>query len=142
MWVALMIQIYFLSIVANLLSGLVLSAEHYSTKFPGFVAVKDFFNGKPGLRVTIGIVAFLTGFLKLLTVTKGDVPVVGDLLPALSGLLLGVGVLFDRYKERSNVSSRALETADKLILRHKSIYGSVGIIVALLHFLLPGIVLL
>ena len=142
MWVATMIQIYFLSIVANLLSGLVLSAEHYGTKFPGFVAVKDFFIGKPGLRVTIGIISFLTGFLKLLTVTKGDVPVVGDLLPALSGLILGAGVLFERYKERSNVSSRALETADKFILRHKSIYGSVGIIIALVHFLLPGIVLL
>ncbi|MBN1686360.1 MAG: hypothetical protein JW852_06870, partial [Spirochaetales bacterium] len=76
-----MIQIYFLSILTTLLSGLVLSADHYSTKFPGFIAVRDFFKAKPGLRVSIGVITFLTGFLKLLTVTKGDVPVVGDLLP-------------------------------------------------------------
>ncbi len=137
-----MIQIYFLSILSNLLAGLVLSSEHYSEKFEGFAAVRDFFSGKPGLRVTIGIVSFITGFLKLLSVTKGDVPVVGDILPALSGLVLGVGLLFDRYKERSTVPSKALETADKILLRHKSIYGSVGILVAVLHFLMPRIVLL
>lgn len=137
-----MIQIYFLSVLTNLLSGLALSSEHYSERFPGFAAVRDFFIGKPGLRVTIGVVSFLTGFLKLLTVTKGDVPVIGDLLPALSGLFLGVGLLFDRYKERSTVESKSLETADKILLRHKSIYGSVGIVIALLHFLMPRIVLL
>ena len=137
-----MIQIYFLSILTNVLGGLILSAEHYSERYPGFAAVRDFFSGKPGLRVTIGVVSFITGFLKLLTVTKGDVPVVGDLLPALSGLILGLGLLFERYKEKTTVPSKAIEKADNLLLRHKSIYGSVGIIVALLHFLLPGIVLL
>ena len=137
-----MIQIYFLSILSNVLGGLILSAEHYSEKFPGFSAVKDFFSGKPGLRVAIGVISFLTGFLKLLTVTKGDVPVVGDLLPALTGLILGLSLLFERYKEKTTVPSKAIDTADKLLLRHKSIYGSIGIIVALLHFLLPGIVLL
>lgn len=137
-----MIQIYFLSIFSNVLAGLILSADHYSEKFPGFAAVRDFFSGKPGLRVTVGVISFITGFLKLLTVTKGDVPVVGDLLPALSGLILGIGILFDRYKEKTTIPSKAMERADSLILRHKSIYGSVGIIIAFLHFLLPGIVLL
>jgi len=137
-----MIKIYFLSILTNLLSGLALSSDHYSDRFPGFGAVRDFFSGKPGLRVGIGVVSFLTGFLKLLTVTKGDVPVVGDLLPALTGLILGVSLIFDRYKEKSTVPSKALETADKLLLRHKSIYGSVGIVVAFLHFLMPRIILL
>ena len=137
-----MIQIYFLSILSNVLAGLILSAGHYSEKFSGFGAVRDFFSGKPGFRVAIGVIAFLTGFLKLLTVTKGDVPVVGDLLPALTGLILGLGLLFERYKEKSTVSSKTVETADKLILRHKTVYGSIGIIVAALHFLLPGIVLL
>ena len=67
-----MIQIYFLSILSNVLAGLILSADHYSEKFPGFTAVREFFTGKPGLRVTVGVVSFITGFLKLLTVTKGD----------------------------------------------------------------------
>ena len=137
-----MIQIYFISILSNLLSGLILSSHHYSERFPGFSSVRDFFVGKPGLRVTIGIIAFLTGFLKLLTVTKGDVPVIGDLLPALSGLILGAGLLFERYKEKSTVETKTLETVDKLLLRNKTIFGSVGVIIAVLHFLMPGIVLL
>ena len=137
-----MIQIYLLSVLTNLLSGLILSAEHYSERFPGFASVRDFFAGKPGVRVAVGIITFLTGFLKLLTVTKGDVPVVGDFFPALSGLILGLSLLFDRYKEKSTVESKALERADALLLRHKSIYGSVGIVIAALHFLMPRIVLL
>ena len=137
-----MIQIYFLSILTNLLSGLILSAEHYSERFPTFSAVKDFFKGKPGMRVTIGVITFLTGFVNLLSVTKGDVPVVGDLFPSISALILGMGVLFDRYKEKATVPSKALETADKLILRHKSIYGSIAMIIAVLHFLMPRVILL
>jgi hypothetical protein len=137
-----MIQIYFLSILSNVLAGLILSAEHYSEKFPGFSAVKEFFSGKPGFRVGIGVISFLTGFLKLLTVTKGDVPVVGDLLPALTGLILGLGLLFERYKEKTTIPSKTIDKVDNLLLKHKSIYGSIGIVVAILHFLLPGIVLL
>lgn len=137
-----MVQIYLLSILANIFGGLVLSAEHYSERFTGFTGVKEFFDGKPGMRVTLGIVGFLTGFLKLLSVTKGDVPVVGDLVPALTGLVTGTALLFDRYKEKSTVQSKMLETADKVLLNNKSILGTAAVVVGALHFLLPGIVLL
>ncbi len=137
-----MVQIYFLSILSIVLAGLILSAEHYSERFPGFSGIRDFFSGKPALRVAVGVISFLTGFLKLLTVTRGDIPVVGDLLPALTGLALGFAVLFERYTEKTTVSSNAIDTVGKVLLRHKTIYGSAGIIVAVLHFLLPGVVLL
>jgi hypothetical protein len=137
-----MVQIYFLSIVTNILGGLALSAGHYSEKFPGLSGVRDFFDEKAGIRVALGVVAFLAGFLKLLSVTAGDVPVAGDLLPALAGLVTGVTLLFDRYKEKSTVPSRLVETADKVLLRNKTILGTVGMLLGALHFLIPGVVLL
>lgn len=137
-----MVQIYFLSILSNILGGLVLSSEHYSEKFAGISSVEEFFDGKPGLRITLGIVAFLTGFLKLLTVTKGDVPVIGDILPALAGLFTGATLIFARYKEKSTVPSKMVETADKLLIKNKTIIGTIGMLIGALHFLLPGIVLL
>jgi len=137
-----MVQIYFLSILSNILGGFVLSAGHYSEKYPGFSSIQEFFGEKPGIRVTLGVIAFLTGFLKLLSVTKGDVPVVGDLLPSLSGLVIGITLLFDRYKEKSTVPSKMSERGDKLLLRNKTIFGTAGMVIGALHFLLPGIVLL
>lgn len=137
-----MIQFYFLSILANILGGLALSADHYSEKIPGFSGIKQFFDGNPGFRITVGVVAFLAGFLKLLSVTKGDVPVVGDLLPSLSGLVIGSAMLFERYKEKTTVESGVIETADKILLKNKSIIGTVGVVVGALHFLLPGVLFL
>lgn len=137
-----MVQIYFLSVVTNILGGLALSAAHYSEKFPGLSGVRDFFEEKAGIRVTLGVVAFLAGFLTLLSVTAGDVPVAGDLLPALAGLITGATLLFDRYKEKSTVQSKFIETVDKVLLRNKTILGSVGVLLGALHFLIPGVVLL
>ena len=119
-----------------------MSAGHYSEKFPGLSGVRDFFDEKAGMRVALGVVAFLAGFLKLLSVTAGDVPVAGDLLPALAGLVTGATLLFDRYKEKSTVPSRLVETVDKVLLRNKTILGTVSVLLGALHFLIPGIVLL
>ncbi|MAG13875.1 MAG: hypothetical protein CMN78_04705 [Spirochaetales bacterium] len=137
-----MIQFYFLSILANILGGLSLAADHYDEKISGFSRIKQFFEGNPGIRVTVGIVAFLAGFLKLLSVTKGDVPVVGDLLPSLSGLLIGATMLIERYKEKTTVESGAIDVANKVLIKNKSIIGTVGVVVAALHFLLPGVLFL
>ena len=137
-----MVQFYFLSIVTNLLSGLILSGEYLEGKQPGLSSVREFFSSKPGVRIAIGTVTFITGFLKLLTVTGGDVPVVGDLLPALSGLILGAGVLFERYRESSTVTSPLIETGEKVLLKRKNFYGIVGLVVALVHFLLPRVLFL
>ena len=137
-----MIQFYFLSILANILGGLSLAADHYDGKISGFSKIKQFCEDNPGFRVTVGVFAFLAGFLKLLSVTKGDVPVVGDLLPSLSGLLIGTTLLFERYKEKTTVESGAIDAADKILLKYKSIVGSVGVIVGALHFLLPGVLFL
>ena len=137
-----MIQFYFLSVLANILGGLILAGEYLDEKIPSFSAVKVFFDSKPGFRVTIGFVASIVGILKLLSVTAGDIPFVGDFLPALVGLLIGASIFLERYKERSAVSSNVVETGDKLLLKNRSIIGIVGIVTGLLHFLLPKVLFL
>ena len=137
-----MVQFYLLSILSNVVAGLVLAGEYLETKISGLKGIGEFFKTRPSARVTIGVVTFLAGFLKLLTVTKGDVPVVGDLIPALAGLVLGGSVLFDRYKEMSTVSSPAVESADKLLLKNRAVIGTAGLVVALVHFLIPGVLFL
>jgi len=141
-----MVQFYFLSIVANLIGGLALSSGYLDQRFSGMSGVKEFFESRPGIRVTIGVVSVIVGVLKLLSVTTGDVPVVGDLIPALTGLIVGVALLFERYKEKSTIPSEtqgaALNAVDRIVLKNKTLLGSIAMIVGVLHFLLPRVLFL
>lgn len=141
-----MVQFYFLSIIANILGGLALSSGFMEERLSSFSGIKQFFESRPTYRVALGIVTVVTGVLKLLSVSKGDVPVVGDLLPALIGLLIGVALLFERYKEKSTLppesQNATLNTVDKLVLRNKSVLGISGMAIGLLHFLIPGVLFL
>ena len=97
-----MLQFYFLSILLNLLVGLLLVFSDsgggeesdlddvINDSFQNrFLAVFDNRN----FRLIVGILCVLVGLMKLLSVTQGDVPVVGDLLPALAGIAGGFCVL-------------------------------------------------
>ena len=137
-----MIQFYFLSVLCNIFGGFALAAGYFDEKISGFSGFRDFIASKPGLRVTLGVAALLTGVLKLLSPTKGDVPVVGDLLPSLMGMVVGATLLFERYKEKSTATTKTLDTAERFLISRKSLLGSVAVVVGFVHFLLPRVLLL
>lgn len=137
-----MVQFYFLSVLANILGGIALSAGLLDEKMSGFAGIKAFFDEKPGFRVTVGVIAVVTGILKLLSATRGDVPVVGDLLPSLTGLAVGAAVLYERYKEKSTVETEVPSAAEKLLINNKSILGVASIVVGLVHFFIPSVLFL
>jgi hypothetical protein len=138
-----MIQFYFLSILTNLLGGLVLSIEYLEQKFPALTKLRDTITDY-GFQFILGILTMIFGFLKLLGVTKGDIPVVGDLVPALSGLVIGFTLIINYYKSKSTEpeSSTAVETLDNIFLKNKTIIGVVGIVVAIIHFIMPKVLFL
>ena len=138
-----MIQFYFLSILTNLLGGLVLSIDFLEQKFPTLAKLKDTITNY-SFQFILGILTMVFGFLKLLSVTKGDIPVVGDLLPALSGLAIGFTLIISYYKSKSTEaeSSNAVETLDKVFIRNKTIIGIAGIVVAIIHFIMPKVLFL
>ena len=57
-----MLQFYFLSIFANILAGLTLTADYLGEKFEVFLPFKDLFS-KKNVKTTVGILAFVIGFL-------------------------------------------------------------------------------
>lgn len=76
-----MLQFYFLSILLNAVTGLVLlfadpsrREETVSRKIPEIAYDETF-------RLVLGILAGIAGFFKLLTVVRGDVPIVGIFSP-------------------------------------------------------------
>ncbi|MFP3959204.1 MAG: hypothetical protein ACLFM6_05065 [Spirochaetaceae bacterium] len=137
-----MYQIYLLSVLTNVLAGVALSVGgmdeklHLSSVFNKELMQND------GFRLGLGIVTFVVGFFKLLSVTEGNVPVVGDILPALSGLLLGLILLLQYYRGKSTVSSPFVDTMDSIFGKNSAVFGTIGILIAILHFLLHPVLFL
>jgi hypothetical protein len=137
-----MLQFYFLSVIMNIIAGIVLSAGFIDERVSFVSGMKDYLDGKPNIKLTVGVITFIVGFFKLLSVTRGDVPVVGDLLPAVAGLVMGFTLFLDYYKSRSTVSSSLVDWSEKVLLNNSNIIGLTGIAIGFLHFLLPRVLFL
>jgi len=135
-----MLQFYFLSIVMNALAGYILFAGGNDSPVvfkSGFSLQNETF------RLVVGIASALVGFMKLLSVVEGDVPVIGDIVPALAGILAGFVLIFEHYRSRISMeSSSSAEKVDRLLVANKKIIGIAALAAAVLHFLFPRVLLL
>jgi hypothetical protein len=137
-----MMQLYFLSILMNILAGTALCAEYFAGRFRSFAPLGQL-AGTRGFRTVVGALAALVGFLKLLVLSvPHDVPVIGDLLPALAGMAMGASLLVHVLRERADLPNEAITRMEKLALAYRVPLGLAGMAVAVLHFLLPGALLL
>ena len=135
-----MLQFYFLSIVLNALSGYILITpdEGGVLEFKKGFSLKD-----ETFKLVVGILSAVIGVLKLLSAVEGDVPVIGDLIPALSGFLCGFILIIEYYRGRSSIAiSEQTEKVNRLLVSNKKIIGVIALIAAALHFLFPKVLLL
>jgi hypothetical protein len=133
-----MLQFYFLSVFANGLAGLTLTADYFGERFSSFAPFKELFS-KGSVRVGVGVLAFVVGFLKLLIrSTPTDVPIVGDFLPAVAGLAMGAAIVLNTLRERGAVSGGKVSSLEQAVMSYRVPLGIAGLAVAVLHFLLPG----
>jgi uncharacterized membrane-anchored protein len=134
-----MIQFYFLSILFNALTGYVLISDEGSRPLeirPGFSL------GDETVRLVLGILSMVVGVLKLLSSVEGDLPVLGDIIPAVVGFISGFILVLEYYRERARAEDVNPETINQVLVRNKKIIGFAAIITAALHFLFPTVLLL
>jgi len=128
------VQLYLLSIILNGLIGFFLVFEDAIERN----STGKSFRSSWGFRLVLGILAAIMGILKLLLpMTKPAI--LGDLLPALAGIVAGYVLIFGFYRDNS-VKSETGGKLDKLgdtFLNNKKIVGIALLIVTLLHFLFP-----
>jgi len=135
-----MIQLYFLSILCNGLSGYLLFAGENANK--GETAEKSRFSNNTFLLV-LGILSAVVGVLKLLSPNADNILILGDLLPAAGGVAAGFLILFGIYRQNSVSSAQDSPTQTTLtnlgtsLLRFRKSIGLGLLAVALLHFLFP-----
>jgi hypothetical protein len=128
-------QLYLLSVVLNLLGGLVLLAPRVKDENVRSLAQR------PAVHVTVGVLAFLAGVAKLiLPAPMEEVMIVGDLLPALAGMALGVVMVGDVYASRSKAAAEGSTPRKNLLLRIP--IAVIAIAAAIAHFLFPATVIL
>ena len=104
--------------------------------------LREFLSQHGNLKLGLAILSFLIGIFKLLSVTRGDVIIVGDLLPALAGLIMGSILALEYYQERSSSETADLGKFSGFLLNTRQTFGLAGIIIAILHFLFPGVLFL
>jgi hypothetical protein len=134
-----MIQFYFLSIFFNVLVGYILITGEEGNPLqirPGF-SLRD-----ETARLVVGILAMATGILKLLSSVEGDLPVLGDIIPAVAGFGAGFVLVFEYYRNHASLNDEKGESINQVLVRNKRIIGIIAMAAAALHFLFPTVLLL
>jgi hypothetical protein len=130
-YILIMLPFYFLTILFNAISGYVLAFRKEEARGEnGFSLSFD----NEVFRLVLGAASIFTGFFKVLSPVIGNIPVVGDLVPALTNLLGGFILVFDYYRSRTTVHSEAVEKLEDIIGKNRRIAGFVSIGAAILHF--------
>ena len=134
-------QFYVLSILVNLLGGLILAGEVISKKTSSL----DFCSNilKSGIYTLIfAIIAAVAGIFKIISVFYGDIYVIGDLLPAAASLTIAAYFFCKYLLDKKGTLEGIFETINMFIEKFKIIIGIACIIIAFLHFLFPSVPLI
>ena len=131
-----MIQLYFLSILCNGLSGYILFKDNDSSivEFPRFSM-----NG-PTFNLILGILSAVTGILKLLSPSVDGIPILGDLVPSAAGIIAGIMLIFGISRKDISTRSESTNSLDAVgsgLMRYRKPIGLGLLGSALIHFLFP-----
>jgi hypothetical protein len=137
-----MAQFYLLSVLANIVAGLTLAGDYLGTKFSFLASFKNLRENRVS-QIVIGIVTTAVGVLTFFVRAPGDtVPVVGDLLPSLAAIAVGVTLLVESFRQQVESRGPQAEKLSKVLLSYRVPAGIAGASIGLLHFLFPAAAIL
>ena len=135
-----MIQLYFLSILFNGLTAYILILGD-SGDSAGIKNSLRFSPQNPVFRLMLGILSGAIGILKLLSPSVDNIPILGDLVPAIAGIIAAFILIFGYYRESASVSvvedEGKLDRIGDVFLKYKKLAGFALLVSAALHFLFP-----
>ena len=97
-----MVQFYVLSILVNLLGGFLLAGDVLSKRFASF-DVRDKILKSEAYTLIFAIIAGIAGIFKIISVFHGDIPIIGDLLPAIASITLALYFLCKHLIEKKGL---------------------------------------
>ena len=149
-----MAQFYFLSVLLNIIIGLVLvygtdltkqasgsKTKAVSTKknsvFSGIACLES-----KTFRLVLGVLAVLVGIMVILSPFRNDVPVIGDLLPAIAGFASGASLLLEYYLSSATEETNIPEKVKTILIDGRKYIGVGCLVAGLLHFIFPQVPIL
>jgi hypothetical protein len=120
-----MLQFYFLSVFFNLIAGFVLVND--TKEIIDLAILKD-----KTFRIVLGAICAVTGVIKLFVVVHSSAVIVGDLLPAIAGMIAGLCLIIQDNQEKLPA------WFNRIFMTNKLIVGFACLGIALLHFVFPG----
>jgi hypothetical protein len=143
-----MIQLYFLSILCNGITGYLLLFQKEEEIDKPQLPINT-----PTFYLVLGILSSVTGILKLLSPIPSSINAVrgvlifGDLIPAAAGIAAGIVLLFGLYRKGGIESSSdenpgSLDRIGKTLLALRKPLGLALLGAALLHFVFGEILFL
>lgn len=129
-----MIQVYFLLILANVLIGLILGVPAFKNALSSELV--NILENRSFQRM-VGLIAVLVGFLGLIVVLPGDLPILGNLLPALSAMAVGLAVFVGPPGEESSLPAWA-RLVHEFVYQYSGVFSIACLVFALLHFIFPS----
>ena len=133
-----MVQFYALSVFVNIIIGALMCIEGKNGEDSFLGRLKEMLEEK-GIKFSLGVLSAIIGLFKFLTPMRGDIAVVGDLLPAVTGIALGGVLLLEFFRTRSDISSEAISRIEGTVTTNRKFIGMAGIVVGILHFLMPAV---
>ncbi len=137
-----MYQFYLLSIVCNILIAFALAADTLEDKAPAVADCVARLMERKGFPAGLGAAGFVVGVFKVLSVTAGDVVVIGDALPALAGILGGGALFFESREGKAGVGAPAAAFLESLLTKRRTLWGLLALLAAALHFFFPAVLFL
>ncbi len=135
-----MLQFYLLSVICNLMAGMTLAFDAILKKAPKLSGLEDILSTRKG-KLATGLSALLVGFITLF-VPADSTLILGDLIPSLAGMAMGIALLFEVFRQDAVFPSESGEKADRPPFAYRTTLGLIGMAVAVLHFFLPDRLLL
>jgi hypothetical protein len=137
-----MLQFYLLSVLLNVLTGLVLFFSFGKTipgdvQFGKAISIDDpaLFENKT-FRLILGLATGVVGILKLFVVA-GSFRVFGDFLPVLAALAGSFTLLLDYFTSRASIEIVLPDVIEKVFVKNAKYIGILCIAVGILHFIFP-----
>ncbi|AIJ29528.1 hypothetical protein [Borreliella valaisiana] len=138
-----MMQIYFMSVLLNILGGIILAFPILIEKIKFLKIFEDFvnlINDNKKVKNIFGLLFLITSTLEIIKPYK--LPIIGNLIPAISLFLIGF-ILFLKQKLPTEVQNNNKYGKFQSILENnQQLIGIISIIIGIIHFLAAEIPLL
>lgn len=131
-----MVQFYFLSVMLNLLIGVMLV---FNTEDSAVSKILDTENTL--FHLIVGILSVFVALVKLLS-PVGGVLFLGDLLPAAGGFAGGACLLVQYFYDRASSDVPVSDAVSRIFIGNQKYIGIACLVCAVLHFICPAVLFL